>query len=120
MAFPGTYNFNYYRGDTYQFVIRPKNANGSAMSLDAYSGNAVFTISTRRGPLGIPNQVEATAVIDTATDIVTCTIEPEQGNELNAGTSYVYDVQIDNGAGVVYTLLTGSITVTDDISGTVA
>jgi hypothetical protein len=120
MAFPGTYNFSYYRGDTYQFVIRPKNANGTTMDLDSYAGNAIFTISTRRGPLGIPNQIEATAVINTSTDIVTCTIEPEQGNELSAGTSYVYDVQIDNGAGVVYTLLTGSIAVTDDISGTVA
>lgn len=117
MAFPGTYNFNYYRGDTYQFVIRPKNANGSSMSLDDYDGNAVFTISTRRGSLGVTNQVEATATIDTANDLVTCTIEPAQGRLLAAGTTYVYDVQIDNGAGVIYTLLTGSITVTDDISG---
>jgi hypothetical protein len=30
MAFPGSYNFNYYRGDTAEFVIRPKTANGSA------------------------------------------------------------------------------------------
>ena len=117
MAFPGTYNFNYYRGDTYQFVIRPKNANGTSMSLDAYDGNAVFTIANRRGSAG--TQVDATAIIDTATDIVTCTIEPEQGRLLSAGTTYVYDVQIDNGAGIVYTLLTGSVTVTDDISGAV-
>jgi hypothetical protein len=117
MAFPGTYNFNYYRGDTYQFVIRPKNANGTSMSLDSYDGNAVFTIANRRGSAG--TQVDATATIDTASDIVTCTIEPEQGRLLSAGTTYVYDVQIDNGAGVVYTLLTGSITVTDDISGAV-
>ena len=117
MAFPGTYNFNYYRGDTYQFVIRPKNANGSTMPLDDYAGNAVFTVSTRRGPLGVATQVEATVVVDTANDLVTCTIEPSQGRLLSAGTTYVYDVQIDNGAGIVYTLLTGSITVTDDISG---
>lgn len=117
MAFPGTYNFNYYRGDTYQFVIRPKNANGSTMSLDAYDGNAVFTIANRRGSAG--TQVDATSVIDTANDILTCTIEPAQGRQLTAGTTYVYDVQIDNGAGIVYTLLTGSITVTDDVSGAV-
>jgi hypothetical protein len=115
MAFPGTYNFNYYRGDTYQFVIRPKNANGSTMSLDDFYGNEVFTIANRRGSAA--SQIEATAAIDTETDIVTCTIEPSQGRQLIAGTSYVYDVQIDNGAGVVYTLLTGTITVTDDISG---
>ena len=117
MAFPGTYNFNYYRGDTYQFVIRPKNSNGSTMSLDAYEGNAVFTIANRRGSTG--TQVEASAVVDTANDIVTCTIQPAQGRLLTAGTVYVYDVQIDNGAGVIYTLLTGSVTVTDDISGAV-
>lgn len=117
MAFPGTYNFNYYRGDTYQFVIRPKNANGTTMALDDYEDNAVFVIANRRGPLG--TQVEATATVDITNDIVTCTIEPAQGRLLSAGTSYVYDVQIDNGAGVIYTLLTGSITVTDDISGAV-
>ena len=117
MAFPGTYNFSYYRGDTYQFVIRPKNANGSTMSLDAYEGNEIFTIANRRGSTG--TQVNATAVIDTANDLVTCTIEPSQGRQLIAGTTYVYDVQIDNGAGVIYTLLTGSITVTDDVSGAI-
>jgi len=117
MAFPGTYNFSYYRGDTFQFVIRPKTANGGSFSLDDYAGNAVFTISTSRGPSGVANQVTATAVIDTAEDIVTCTIEPDQGRELEGGTTYVYDVQIDNGADVIYTLLTGTITVTDDITG---
>lgn len=115
MAFPGTYNFSYYRGDTYQFIIRPKNANGSTMSLDAYAGNSAFTIANKRGSLG--TQITATAVVDTAQDIVTCTITPTQGRQLVAGTTYVYDVQIDNGAGVIYTLLTGNITVTDDITG---
>jgi len=117
MAFPGTYNFTYYRGDTYQFVVRPKNANGTTFSLDAYANNADFTIANRRGSTG--TQISATAVIDTANDIVTCTIIPEQGRQLSAGTTYVYDVQIDNGTGNIFTLLTGSISVTDDITGAV-
>lgn len=117
MAFPGTYNFNYYRGDTYQFIIRPKGANGAAFSLDAYAGNADFTIANVRGSSG--SQISATATVDTAQDIVTCTITPTQGRLLVAGTTYVYDVQIDNGAGVIYTLLTGNITVTDDVTGAV-
>jgi hypothetical protein len=117
MAFPGTYNFSYYRGDTYQFIIRPKNANGTTFALDAYVGNADFTIANRRGING--TQVAATATVDISTDIVTCTITGEQGRELVAGTTYVYDVQIDNGAGVIFTLLTGSITVTDDVTGAV-
>jgi hypothetical protein len=117
MAFPGTYNFSYYRGDTYQFVIRPKNSNGTTFSLDAYAGNADFTIANRRGSTG--TQINAVANIDTINDIVTCTISGATGRSLVAGTTYVYDVQIDNGAGVIFTLLTGSITVTDDITGAV-
>ena len=117
MAFPGTYNFSYYRGDTYQFIIRPKNANGTVFTLDDYSDGALFTIANRRGSTG--TQVVATATVDITNHIITCTITPEQGRELTAGTTYVYDVQIENGASIVYTLLTGSITVTDDVTGAV-
>jgi hypothetical protein len=117
MAFPGTYNFSYYRGDTYQFVIRPKNANGTTFSLDDYAGNADFTIANKRGSTG--TQIAGVATVDTANDIITCTITGATGRNLVAGTTYVYDVQIDNGAGVIFTLLTGSITVTDDITGAV-
>jgi hypothetical protein len=117
MAFPGTYNFSYYRGDTYQFVIRPKNANGTIFTLDDYEGNAFFTIANRRGSSA--TQISADAVVDTTNHIVTCTITGEQGRELVGGSTYVYDVQIDNGAGLIFTLLTGSITITDDITGAV-
>ena len=118
MAFPGTYNFSYYRGDTYQFIIRPKNANGTTFALDAYT--VAFTMSNRRGSTG--TQVAATATVDTANDIVTCTITPTQGRQLVAGTTYVYDVQITDvtpNPDVIFTLLTGSITVTDDVTGAV-
>jgi hypothetical protein len=114
MAFPGTYNFSYYRGDTNQFVIRPKNASGSSFDLTGYS--AQFFIANRRGSTG--TQYEAQAVVDTANDLVTCTILPGVGRSLAAGT-YVYDVQITTGAANIVTLLTGSITVTDDITGAV-
>ena len=112
MAFPGNYNFNYYRGDRYEFVIRPKNANGDAFDLTGYS--AGFFVANQRGEN--KTQYEMQAVVDGSTDTVTCTILPGAGEDLAAGT-YVYDVQIDSGATLVYTLLTGSITVTDDITG---
>jgi hypothetical protein len=115
MAFPGSYNFNYYRGDTAQFVIRPKNANGSAFDLTGYTSQ--FFIANQRGSAA--TQYEAQAVVNATTDIVTCTILPGVGRQLAPGT-YVYDVQITSGAAVIYTLLTGSITVTDDITGAVA
>lgn len=113
MAFPGNYNFNYYRGDTAQFVIRPKTANGGTFDLAGYS--AAFTIANQSGPNGI--QTVALAVVNTITDIVTCTITPAIGRTLSAG-AYVYDVQITNGT-QIYTLLAGSITVTNDITGAV-
>ena len=117
MAFPGSYNFSYYRGDTSQFVIRPKTANSSAFDLTGYT--AIFTIANIRGAgaTQYSNAQGITAVVNATTDIVTCTITPAGGSLLSAGT-YVYDVQITN-AIQVYTLLTGSITVTSDITGAV-
>jgi hypothetical protein len=114
MAFPSTYNFTYYRGDTAQFVARPKNSNdNSSFDLSGYSG--LFTIANQRGSLA--TQYEADALVNSTTDIVTCTISPSVGRSLAPG-SYVYDVQIDNGI-QTYTLLTGSITVIDDVTGAV-
>ena len=115
MAFPGSYNFNYYRGDTAEFVIRPKTANGSAFDLTGFSAD--FFIANTRGPN--PTQsYEAQAVVSGITDTVTCTILPGVGRDLTPGT-YVYDVQITTGPSVIFTILTGSITVTDDITGAV-
>ena len=121
MAFPATYDFNYYRGDTYQFVVRPKNANNSTFPLDAYATGPLFSISNYRGPAktGIDKlTVSCSAEVDTTQDIVTCTITPVSGNKLTAGVPYYYDVQIKTTAGSVLTLITGTITVTDDVSDT--
>ena len=113
MAFPGFYNILYYRGDTSQFVIQPKVANGSTFDLAGYT--AAFTIATLRGPTGV--QTAATAVVNATTDIVTCTITPAVGRTLSAGT-YIYDVQITNGT-QIYTLLTGEVSVVNDVTGAV-
>ena len=116
MAFPATYNFSYYRGDTNEFVIRPKNSDGSAFDLDGY--DADFFIATARGAATSVVQYEAQAVVDDVNNLVTCTILPGVGEELAPGT-YVYDVQIDASASEVFTLLTGTISVTEQITGAV-
>jgi hypothetical protein len=116
MAFPATYNFSYYRGDTNEFVIRPKNSDGSAFDLDSY--DADFFIATARGAATSVVQYEAQAVVDDVNNLVTCTILPGVGSQLAPGT-YVYDVQIDSGASLVFTLLTGTISVTEQITGAV-
>jgi hypothetical protein len=117
MAFPGSYNFSYYRGDTATFVVRPKTSTGSAFDLTGYT--ASFVIANRRGSTG--TQYTGTATVDASTDIVTCTITPPVGRTLAAG-SYVYDVQITNvtpNPDIIYTILNGTVTVTDDITGAV-
>jgi hypothetical protein len=119
MAFPGTYNFNYYRGDTFEFVISPKSANGTSFPLSDYTGSgaaANFKIANVRGASGV--QKTASAVIDDVLNTVTCTISPTVGRTLTAG-SYVYDIEIISTAGIIHTLVTGTIAVTDDISGAV-
>lgn len=113
MAFPATYNFNYYKGDTYQFVIRPKNSDSSPFIVSGYS--AIFTIATARGSGA--TQYTATATVDTVNNLITCTISATTGATIPAGTSYVYDVQISNSANIVHTLLTGTLSVTEQVTG---
>jgi hypothetical protein len=123
MAFPGTYNFNYYRGDTFEFIVRPKDANGNSFLLAEYG--ALMTIATVRGPVGTTANprvtYNASATVDGTNNIITCRIIPSVGRSLEAGRDYFYDVQItdtdDNTK--IFTLLTGQITVTNDITGAV-
>ena len=122
MAFPGTLNINYYKGDTYEFRIYPKDSLGASFDLTGYGATAMFTISTSRGSSGVSGKIECLAVITSGTygNYVTCTIRPNDSVTMNAATQYVYDVQITRTASpynYVYTLLTGSVTVTDHIAG---
>ena len=125
MAFPGTYNFDYYRGDTFVFTITPKTSAGATFALDAYSSaGATFTISTGRGDnptskiSNVANSSMLAAIIDTATDVIACVIKPDARTVLVGGATYYYDVEIFNSGLLRYTILTGTITVTDDVTGT--
>lgn len=115
MAFPATFNISYYEGDSYEFKIYPKNSVGGVFDLSGYT--ASFFIATARGAGA--TQFECDADIDNDST-VTCEIKPAQGRQLVAGTRYEYDVQVSNSTtGKVYTLLTGTVSVTADITGAV-
>lgn len=118
MAFPASYNFSYYQGDRYEFVLRPKQANGQPFDLDGYNG--LFTVATARGSLAaiVGNSQEAN--IDSTAGTVTIVIEPEFGTTLT-GNSYLYDVEISASASSssnIFTLVTGRINITRDITNT--
>lgn len=115
MAFPGTYNFSYYRGDTFEFSIYPKQSDGSAMSLDGYIVG--FSISDARGAAGEAARISAYAEI--VSDHVVCAITPADSDSLPQVSSLVYDVELRNDSAtpypLVHTILTGNISVTEHV-----
>lgn len=120
MAFPGTYNIEYYKGDTFEFRIYPKDSAGAAFPLEDYStgGDTTFTIASSRGD-SPDSSIEGYAVIADNYEYVQCAITPANGAELTAGTTYVYDVEIsraDAPYDFTFTLLTGTISVTDQVT----
>jgi len=120
MAFPGELNINYYKGDTHEFKVYPQKTDGSIFYLSDYS-NSTFTIAEFRGAEGIAlGQINASARISSDGTNVTCAITPENGALMDPEKTYVYDVQVySQGADTydkVFTLITGSISVTDDVT----
>jgi hypothetical protein len=119
MAFPATYNFSYYRGDTLEFRIYPKDTSGLPFSLEDYT--VTFTISTARGSAGLSNQVEAYSTIVDSSSIL-CAIRPEDSLALpnSASSTYVYDVEIRKPSAspypLTYTILNGNITVQEQVT----
>jgi len=151
MAFPATYDFNYYKGDTFEFRIYPKKNDGTVFDLSSFYlptnyantpddvtdssapyDSAQFTIATVRGATQVINGVTSAVVpikcfarVSDDNTFVQCAIRPGDASSLVAGTEYVYDVEVKKPAGasgsgqyeVVQTLLTGTITITDQVTG---
>lgn len=120
MAFPGTFNISYYKGDTYEFLVYPKDSSGGTFNLNDYQ-TARLTISEKRGTAGVSTAINGVASISGTKDYVKCTITPANGLLMDPAKTYVYDVQVGYTASpydYVYTLLTGAITLTDHVTVT--
>lgn len=123
MAFPGTYNINYYKGDTLEFRVYPKDSAGDPFPLSQYvapNGLVRLTIAPSYGELPEgQSAIEGYAEISNDQESILCVITPVNGEEMVAGTTYVYDLEIAREStpyNYIYTLLTGSITVSDQVS----
>ena len=114
MSFPATFNISYYKGDKYEFIIRPKDSAGNPFPISDTTHTAYFYISTARGANASLTKAGVAAI--NGTNII-ATITPSTGRQLAAGTTYFYDVSVQKDAGEIYTLLTGTISVTGDITG---
>jgi hypothetical protein len=122
MAFPAVFNISYYRGDTYEFRIYPKDASGNQFPLVGYDpiAGVKFTMSTERGADGISDQLEGYSKISSDGTYIDCAILPLNGIAMDFSLNYVYDVQVFKAGtpyDVVTTLLTGTISVTEQITG---
>ena len=122
MAFPAVFNISYYRGDTYEFRIYPKDASGNQFPLVGYDpvSGVKFTMSTERGADGISDQIEGYSKISSDGTYIDCAILPLNGIAMDFSLNYVYDVQVFKSGSpydVVTTLLTGTISVTEQITG---
>ena len=42
MAFPGTYNFNYYKGDTFEIIVKPKTSDGNPIDLTDFDSDFII------------------------------------------------------------------------------
>lgn len=120
MAFPATYNFNYYMGDTHEFRIYPKDASGQPFPLAQYP-TVKFTIAERRGaPLPEDQDpFEAYAAFSNDRTNILCSINNSHSANLDPAKQYVYDVQISKTGSPydsVLTLLTGNISITDQVT----
>lgn len=120
MAFPATYNINYYMGDTHEFRIYPKDASGAAFPLSQYP-TVKFTIAERRGaPIpGDQEPIEAYAAFSNDRTNILCSINNEHSPSLDPTKQYVYDVQISKTGSPydsVLTLLTGNISITNEVT----
>lgn len=115
MSFPATYNINLYKGDRYDFTIRPKDSGGVPYPLTSGTYTAKFYISETRGGSAV-NTITATASV--GTNSVSCSILPATSAGMDASKTYYYDVSIQqiSDATVIYTLLTGTITLTDQVT----
>jgi hypothetical protein len=118
MAFPATYNFNYYKGDTLEFLIKPKNSSGTDFIVTDAIYRAEFKLAPSRGG-PIDQTVNANADIITDNSIL-CTLTPSVSALLNASNTYVYDVKIISlsDTDLIYTLLNGTITIIEGVTGT--
>jgi hypothetical protein len=120
MSFPGELNINYYKGDTHEFKVYPQKTDGSIFYLNDF-GNSTFTIAEARGQAGVTaGQIVASAKISPDNTYITCAITPENGKLMDPDKTYVYDVQVyaqgSDTYDKVFTILTGNISVRDDVT----
>lgn len=106
---PGFKAFRITRGDTFAFDMTLQQA-GSAYLIDEDTEFSGSLVEKGKSAVSASFSFEA---IDLESGIVRCTLSATESGKLTGNKTYNYDIQMDN-AGVVSTLITGTIIVKPD------
>ena len=112
MTMPAYNSFQLYKGDTLQFTLT-LNASGSAYAIPS---GALFSGSVKEKHSTTTKANFDSTVLSSASGVVMFTLPANQSSLLDAKKNWVYDLQFETSAGVVTTLLAGSIFVTDQVT----
>jgi len=112
MTMPAYNSFQLYRGDTLQFKLT-LNTSGSAYNIP---DSTEFTGAVKEKGAASTTADFTTNIVSASGGVVLFTLPATESDLLTASKNWVYDVQLEDSSGVVTTLLTGNIFVTDQVT----
>lgn len=112
MTMPAYNSFQLYKGDTLKFTLSLKTS-GSAVILP--EGTEFSGSVKEKGASSITANF-ITNIVSSASGVVLFNLPTSQSSLLDANKNWVYDVQVEDIAGNITTLMTGNIFVTDQVT----
>jgi hypothetical protein len=112
MSMPAYNSFELYKGDTLRFSLTLQKS-GSAFMIPTGTN---FTGSVKQKNSSSPTSVFDTEILSAEEGKVLFTLSSDNSSLLSANRNWIYDVQMENSNGVVTTLMTGNVFVTDEVT----
>jgi hypothetical protein len=109
------YQISIDQGATYSLALTYKDSNGTAINLTGYTAAMQIRTSYESSSTVVSLTSSSGIVITAATGLLTINITSNQTAALTPGT-YVYDLEITSGAGVVTRLIQGSVMVSAEVT----
>lgn len=109
---PAYNSFQLYKGDTLKFTITI----GSSGSTYFIPEGSIFTGAVKERGRPTPIADFDSSIVSASAGKVLFILDSDSSKLLNATKNWVYDIQINDGSGVISTLMTGNIYVTDEVT----
>jgi hypothetical protein len=116
MAFPATHNINYYKGDTYEMLIKPRTSAGSEFIVTDTLYSVTFKLAPQRGGPAGETVYGSSSIL--SENSVLAQITPSVAAQLDSTKTYFYDIRITSlsDPNIVYTLLNGSVSIVEGVT----